>query len=506
MKRLLIILLLVIICSSVDARKFYVKPDGNDSNDGLSDATAWQSVSKVQSSTQIGGDSVLLMRGNVYRGSLYKTQNGSSSAWIYYGAYGEGPKPIILGSKDLSTTDDWEIHSANIYKTTETLGTNQNDISNIVFNDEASVGYKRNSLGGCDSQGEFFYNTTDHLLYMYSTANPGTLYDHIEAAGHYDINQGLLKWTNSSYVKVENLDIRYSSSAGIEFGESNHFIVEHCNLSWIGGEWYSSVTGVRLGNGISMINNVSYGTIRYNRVAQCYDAGISPQGWTPGYVQSDIDQSYNVITNCYYSYEGYGAATGNSMINVDFNNNTCIDAGSCWSNTANQRPDYVNSRHVMIWKEDGTHTNCEIKNNIFTGTCVTAIRINEDDSYPIKHSFDNNLYNVTILASTYGGLVNTLLEWQTNESQDVNSISADPSFLSSSDFRLQPGSQCIDAGVDVGLTLDYAGNVVPIGSAPDIGAYEYILGSPIPSGDGMFGKSRLGIQLKDSDGNLMIIQ
>ena len=40
-----------------------------------------------------------------------------------------------------------------------------------------------------------------------------------------------------------------------------------------------------------------------------------------------------------------------------------------------------------------------------------------------------------------------------------------------SDYRLQSTSPCIDAGTDVGLTEDYAGN--PIYGAPDIGAYEY---------------------------------
>jgi len=350
----------------------------------------------------------------------------------------------------------------------------------LVFNDEASVWYKRNSLAGCDAQGEFFYNTADNLLYMYSISNPGTFYTQIEACGHYDINQGLLKWHNSSYIKVENLDIRYSSAAGIEFGESEYFVVENCDLAFIGGEWFNSSTGIRLGNGISMINNVSNGIVRYNYVRECYDAGISPQGWTTGYVQSNINQHDNVIVNCYYSYEGYGASTGNSMVNVDFVNNTCINAGDCWSNTVNQRPDHFNARHVMIWKEDGTHTDCDIKNNIFTGSCVTAIRINEDDSYAIKHDFDNNLYNVTTIASTYEGLVSTLAEWIAQEGQDVNSVSGDPSFLSSADFRLQSGSIAIDAGVDVGLDMDIIGNYRPYGLGIDIGAYEFVSGSPIP--------------------------
>ncbi len=41
--------------------------------------------------------------------------------------------------------------------------------------------------------------------------------------------------------------------------------------------------------------------------------------------------------------------------------------------------------------------------------------------------------------------------------------------------RLLPGSPCINAGTDLGLTTDCAGTTVPQGSAPDMGAYEFLL-------------------------------
>lgn len=62
--------------------------------------------------------------------------------------------------------------------------------------------------------------------------------------------------------------------------------------------------------------------------------------------------------------------------------------------------------------------------------------------------------------------------------------------------RLAEGSDLINAGVDVGI--DYKG------AAPDLGPFEYDPEiPPIPSGDGSFGKNRLGIQLKDKNGNLI---
>ncbi|MBW2534736.1 MAG: hypothetical protein JRI55_24805, partial [Deltaproteobacteria bacterium] len=58
----------------------------------------------------------------------------------------------------------------------------------------------------------------------------------------------------------------------------------------------------------------------------------------------------------------------------------------------------------------------------------------------------------------------------------ANSFAGDPAFVdpSAGDFHLQPTSDCIDSGTDVGLTHDMDGVPVPQGSAPDVGAFEYV--------------------------------
>jgi len=82
-----------------------------------------------------------------------------------------------------------------------------------------------------------------------------------------------------------------------------------------------------------------------------------------------------------------------------------------------------------------------------------------------------------------------LTQWQsfsrTNCTFDPHSIVADPLFVDpdNGDFRLQAGSPAIDAGVYVGLTQDFEGNLVPQGLAPDIGAYEYESEDKIRPGD-----------------------
>ena len=69
----------------------------------------------------------------------------------------------------------------------------------------------------------------------------------------------------------------------------------------------------------------------------------------------------------------------------------------------------------------------------------------------------------------------TLSAWVSGTGYDTNSKKDDPLFISkvTPDFRLQSGSPAINSGVDVGLSRDFVGNFVPLGSAPDIGAYEF---------------------------------
>lgn len=469
MKRLIIIPLLL-LSLSLGATTYYVKNGGSDVAAGTSDATAWASLSKVNSTTFAAGDSILFKRGDTFRGSVYQTENGTSSDWIYYGAYGTGRKPLILGSKSLSATGDWTNHSGNVWKTTAKLGILQKDISNLIFNFEESCGYKKRSIDSLNLQGKFFYNTADSLLYIYSVGNPATYYRHIEAAGHYDVYQAVLYFINCSYIHIADLDVRYSSADGIEGRDVTGFIVERCDVSYIGGEWFLDAPDTRrVGNGIQLSVNVDSAIVRYNRVNQCYDAGISAQAWVNGSVMQDIWIYNNIITNCWYSYETWSSPTY-TLSNVHFYNNSCYNAGGNWSNSPLQRPDLNNASHVIMWALTGTATNVTVRNNIFKNSTNFAMRLDDNVN---KLVVDYNLIDCDTVGYTAETTkYTTLAAWQTAMSQDAHSVSGDPLIKSWESCRLSPGSPAIDAGTDLGLTRDYYGHRVPQGSAPDIGASE----------------------------------
>ena len=78
-------------------RKYYVDSiNGNDTNDGLSENSAFASLFAINQRSLQPGDHVLLERGSVFCGQyLQVTDSGREDAPIVIGAYGEGDAPRI---------------------------------------------------------------------------------------------------------------------------------------------------------------------------------------------------------------------------------------------------------------------------------------------------------------------------------------------------------------------------------------------------------------------------
>jgi len=98
-------------------RTFYVDAmRGDDGGDGLTPETAWRSLDKVNKAPLRPGDRVLFRRGGVWRGQLVP-QSGSADGAITYGAFGEGPKPALLGSVARDRPEDWQPAGEGIWAT-----------------------------------------------------------------------------------------------------------------------------------------------------------------------------------------------------------------------------------------------------------------------------------------------------------------------------------------------------------------------------------------------------
>lgn len=84
---------------------YYVSADGDDSADGTSPETAWQTLTELNARFPglSPGDRIALRRGDTFHGTLEISRSGEIDAPIVITAYGVGPDPVISGFTSLSS-------------------------------------------------------------------------------------------------------------------------------------------------------------------------------------------------------------------------------------------------------------------------------------------------------------------------------------------------------------------------------------------------------------------
>ncbi len=215
----------------------------------------------------------------------------------------------------------------------------------------------------------------------------------------------------------------------------------------------NTITGVDHGirvSGAGIRNTAGTFIVRYNYIHDTGDDGI----WIDSPDASDGQCYYNVIVNVSDSGFDLRGTYGDVFNNTIRNSLT---------------------QSIQISQSGASGT---VKNNIISEWAAYAIEV-VSPATAANQTFDYNCY-FDSGSGTFGNIEETertFSAWQSTHSQDANSINADPEFLNAgssvaADYGLQPGSPCIDAGVDVSLTADFAAATVPNGPATDIGAFE----------------------------------
>jgi len=107
----------VTCAAAAPGRAFFVdSAAGDDANPGDTPALAWRSLERVNRATLQPGDSVQFKRRGVWRGTLVP-QSGAEGVPLTYTAYGEGEKPLLLGSMAKDDPSDWEKTGENVWAT-----------------------------------------------------------------------------------------------------------------------------------------------------------------------------------------------------------------------------------------------------------------------------------------------------------------------------------------------------------------------------------------------------
>ncbi len=411
---------------------YYVNATGgNNLSDGLSEGTAWKTISKVNGISFSPGDQVLFKRGETWRETLIP-HSGNTSGYITYGAYGTGSKPLLLGSVTRKNVSDWTNETGNIWISPGF----SIDIGNLIFDNEASVGVKVRNESELDVQGEFWHDKVNSLLKIYSQSNPALNYSNIECA----LKRNIINESGKSYVIYEDLDLRYGGAHGIGGSNVHHIIVRDCDLSFIGGSWQKEE--VRYGNGIEFWDNSHDTLVERCRLWEIYDAALTTQG--SGAANSKYNQFFrnNVIWNSEYCFEYWNKPGTSTSDNITFEYNTCVNAGHGWGH--DQRwletdAGWHNGRHLAFYTNTAETTNFIVRNNIFYEARNVDMVVedpwngieNVDLDYNAWYQSSGSMIDYYCTWTTCIGeyTMAEFTQYQADTGKDIHSLATDPLFI-----------------------------------------------------------------------------
>jgi len=340
------------------AAEYYVSNSGDDGNAGTAPAAAWQSIVKVNRFKFAPGDVIHFECGGQWRGQLVPS-SGSPQGHITYTSYGEGPKPLLLGSLEMNRPTDWQPAGMNLWETRSIPV----DVGNIIFNNGQCCGIKVWNREDVNAPNKFCYDRERKTTLLYAADNPAEKFDDVECAlKRHIINQG-----GKSYVVYDGLHLAYGAAHGIGGGGTHHIIVRNCDLCFIGGGHQHSkktargVRHVRYGNGIEFWDSAHDNLVEGCHIWDIYDAGLTNQGGGRNQ-QYNITYRNNIVWNCEYSFEYWNRPAESRTHDIYFEDNVCYNAGRGWSHA--QRP-WPAGVHLMFFSNQAQTDRFFVRRNVF---------------------------------------------------------------------------------------------------------------------------------------------
>jgi len=371
---------------------YYVSNEGSDENDGLTPETAWATLERVTNAAELkNGDAVFFRRGDIFRGRL------SALEGVTYSAYGEGEKPRIYGSPfDGSKHGTWEEVAPNIYKYSERFDrdvglvsmnnsqyvalktlkvyTDPKNTTNYVtgepfktFNDMKEDMTFWHDLGQASNQAT---NSTGWLYLCSTEGNPAERFYNIE----FNTFGNIIGCEDD--VTFDNLCVMYGGCHGI--GATTGTTVQNCVVAWIGGSiqnYNDNGVPTRYGNGIEAWGSVDRYTVKDCYIYQCYDAGITHQGY--GGIMQNINYFGNLLEYNIYNIEYFLGFPDNPNMEsyldgVYITDNIMRYAGYGWGM---QRPDNYagNLQGWNHWNYKPEGAEFIVKDNIILGSAFHLV-------------------------------------------------------------------------------------------------------------------------------------
>lgn len=219
---ILVICVIFTTCVASAADYYVHSRSGQDGSDGTTEKTAWKSLERVMRAPLQPGDRVLFARGEIWRGQLRPTKNGTPDKPITFGAYGDGPPPSIRGSRLLNDPLDWNQDKDSIWYATSI------EHDPIVLVHDNTPGERVDEKGRLQAPWQYWYDMARKRIYVYADQNPARMASEVEIA----VFEFVLGPQDAANLVFEDLDIRIAySSLWCGWGAKNT-VFKRCNFQF----------------------------------------------------------------------------------------------------------------------------------------------------------------------------------------------------------------------------------------------------------------------------------
>lgn len=488
-----VLALLAALCGATAAHAaggttYYVSSStGDDSADGTSPSTPWQSLAKVDATGLNPGDSVLFKAGDSWSGQLVPNGSGDSAAVITFGAYGTGVRPRIDGNgvqpaTVLMTTQQYlditgleitnnagqrAVRSGILVNNTTTSPLTHIHLTNLSIHNVYGISYGDGNPGWSDpgdgaiivtGRGDSATSRVDDLLI------DTVAIDTVDDAGVRI--QPLNGSARASGVVVRNVSVNNSGGNGLMVGGTTNALIEHNKVTNGGSRSTASagIWGVHSNGSVFQYNEVS-GETTLSADGYAYD-----MDWD----QTGVVYQYNLShDNAVGAFEFFPSGTGTLRYNISQNDGISF---KFYNNISG-------AKNYSVYN-----------NTVYRGPGTTAPVVSNDVGSSLTATFSNNIiYDLGSGSYDSGGTwVGNVFygNHQPSEPNDSSKITSDPLLVSpgtatsladASGYQLRSGSPAIGSGVLISGNggLDYFGNAVSSSAAPNRGAFN---GTPVSGG------------------------
>jgi len=477
--------------SSASAASYYLDcTGGNDGNAGTSPQTAWKGLAKANGTTFQPGDSLLLMAGCQWTGTLSPGGIGAAGNAIKIDKYGTGPLPRVDGAGapaalTLKGQEFWEISNLDLMNAAATpglrtgvhiiatgvshhvhlTGLNVHQISGQLGADLAS---KATGGIGFESQGRDA-RFDDILVENCSISHADSV--GIFTSSSQDTHPRAADWALAQWT---NVVIRGNQL--LDIGK-NGIIVRSSNAPLIESNVINGAAARLHGNAMFVFGCLD-AVMQFNEVYNTSYSGLEGAATDPDYNCLGTIVQYN------YSHDNGGGLVNPNNAPGAYNDNITIRYNVSQNDTG------------KVIAFSGATTNTKIYNNtIYVGATLSPAIIDFHQfggagGFADKTSFTNNIiYNAGTGASyAFGAATNVSFDSNcffgghpAGEPADPNKISTDPLFASAgtgglgrstlAGYLLRSASPCAASGAVIADNggRDFFGNPLPSGK-PDRGA------------------------------------